>query len=83
MTAVGMYPAGVSPVGVLDMGGNIWEWCLNKYDDLDATVSRSDDRRVVRGGSWGNGPDDLKSKNRSRAIPGERNFYIGFRLAQD
>jgi len=29
-TAVGMYPAGASPVGALDMAGTVWEWCLNR-----------------------------------------------------
>ena len=32
VTAVGMYPAGVSSTGALDMAGTVWEWCLNKFD---------------------------------------------------
>ena len=33
VTAVGMYPAGASSTGALDMAGTVWEWCLNKFDD--------------------------------------------------
>ena len=53
-TAVGMYPAGASPVGALDMAGNIWEWCLNRYEqpEDDRRSMTSADPRVVRGGSW-------------------------------
>ena len=31
--AVGQYPAGASPYGVLDLGGNVWEWVADRYDD--------------------------------------------------
>jgi len=31
-TAVGMYPRGACPQGVLDCAGNVWEWCLTDYD---------------------------------------------------
>src|SRR5262249_12102561 len=41
-TPVGRYPAGASAYGAQDMGGNVWEWVADKYDD-DPT------RRVVRG----------------------------------
>jgi hypothetical protein len=51
-TAVGLYPQGASPVGALDMSGNVWEWCLNEYDNLRRTGLSGDARRAVRGGSW-------------------------------
>ena len=32
-TAVGTYPSGASPFGLMDMVGNIQQWCLDLYDD--------------------------------------------------
>jgi formylglycine-generating enzyme required for sulfatase activity len=45
-TPVSMYPLGAShPYGVMDMGGNVWEWMANYYSD-------SKDYLALRGGSW-------------------------------
>jgi len=51
-TAVGMYPAGVSPVDALDMTGNVWEWCLNKHANPTDISLGSEENRVLRGGSF-------------------------------
>jgi len=51
-TAVGVYPQGASPVGVLDMGGNVEEWCLNEHDHPQRIALSGTARREVRGGSW-------------------------------
>lgn len=53
-TAVGLYPHGASPAGVLDMAGTVYEWCLNAFDNPDEVglPTAPDDRRVLRGGSW-------------------------------
>ena len=40
-------------------------------------------RRVTRGGSWYNGPGDLRSAYRGWFDPDDRLHYLGFRLAQD
>jgi formylglycine-generating enzyme required for sulfatase activity len=37
--------------------------------------------RVLRGGSWNNNPQNLRSANRNRNQPDNRNNNIGFRLA--
>ncbi|HEX3476460.1 MAG TPA: SUMF1/EgtB/PvdO family nonheme iron enzyme [Kofleriaceae bacterium] len=60
---VGHTPGGVSPFGVHDLAGNVWEWCLDTWADY-AEISGSIDPchqgdtrgepRVVRGGSWHN-----------------------------
>jgi len=39
-------------------------------------------RRVVRGGSWNNTPDNLRSANRNRNTPDNRNNNLGFRLGR-
>jgi len=62
---VGNYLRGASPYGLLDMAGNVWEWCYDVYDRNYYSVSphknplgpsdsgKSDRERVNRGGgSW-------------------------------
>jgi formylglycine-generating enzyme required for sulfatase activity len=83
-TAVGMYPAGVSPTGALDMAGTVWEWCLNKFETAKVEETRSSaddfDTRVVRGGSWLNAQDYARSANRFGYSPYYRVNFIGFRV---
>ena len=40
-------------------------------------------QRVIRGGSWDSEPRDVRSANRDRNTPDDRNYDVGFRLAQD
>lgn len=67
MTAVGLYPQGASAQGVLDLAGNAWEGCLNKFDTPKDVTPGGDARRVLRGGSWydGRGP----ARERLAVIP--------------
>jgi hypothetical protein len=85
-TAVVIYPSGATQQGVLDMAGNVWEWCLNTYEDPEKPESvglGSSSQRVIRGGSWVSRPVHLRSSYRTDRSPTYRDDYIGFRLAQD
>jgi formylglycine-generating enzyme required for sulfatase activity len=87
-TEVGAYPA--NPWGLHDMHGNVWEWvedCWNESyqgapSDGSARTSGDCSRRVLRGGSWYNGPVYLRSANRSWCNAGGRGDVIGFRVAR-
>ncbi len=81
-TAVGLYPSGVSPAGVLDMAGTLWEWCLNSFEDPENTGLPADqqDRRVLRGGSWYDDQALARSGIRLRLSPSNRGGSVGFRV---
>jgi hypothetical protein len=79
-TAVGMYPEGASPVGALDMSGNVWEWCLNEYDNPKRVEISSEKSRAVRGGCWFNTRGFARCANRYHDLPNNRGNGLGFRL---
>jgi formylglycine-generating enzyme required for sulfatase activity len=64
-SAVGIYPLGVSPDGVLDLCGNPWKGYLNEFSHPERSQTGGDVSRVVRGGSW----DDHQDSARGRPQP--------------
>ncbi len=89
--AVGTHLAGASPYGLLDMGGNVWEWCSDWYDGEYYETSPYRDPKgpptgrvhVVRGGSWDSRPTVLSASCRSWGHPGYRDGDFGFRCAMN
>lgn len=75
--------------GLNDMLGNAWEWTEDSYhESYDAAPSNSKawkgdgEMRVSRGGSWNNGPRNVRSAVRYAAVPDKRFSFFGFRVAR-
>ena len=86
---VGNYPEGVSPYGVHDLAGNVWEWvssALAPYP-YDAEDGREDinisPMRVLRGGSFGEEAFYLRTTERIQDGKNNTNLFVGFRCARD
>jgi serine/threonine-protein kinase len=86
----GSHPEGASPYGVLDLAGNVWEWCDDFddpafYEDGPPNNPRNEQpsgRLVMRGGSYMFGPRALRTYARTSFEPHYRFAGGGFRCAQ-
>lgn len=82
---VGSKPDGVSPYGAVDLAGNVWEWTSSLYknypynpDDGRETIE-SEQKRVIRGGSWDDIANRVRSAYRLDVSPESQNISLGFR----
>lgn len=88
---VGSYPEGASPYGLLDMAGNVREWCQDWYDAKyylappykNPTGPKVGIKSVLRGCCWGSGAVFLRCADRYGALPSFRGVIVGIRLCQD
>ena len=76
--------------GLHDMAGNVFQWAQDCYhgnydgapDDGSAWISGDCGFRVVRGGSWNNAPEILRSARRNGNSPFNRSYLLGFRVGR-
>lgn len=85
---VGSYASGVSPFGVHDMIGNVWEWVQDRYGQYGSALAEdpagpaSGAYRVMRGGSWDNNPGLCRAATRLHVSPEHRFDFAGFRIVR-
>jgi formylglycine-generating enzyme required for sulfatase activity len=87
---VGQYPLGVSPYGVLDMAGGVWEWCSDWYGpgyyelapEADPPGPESSELKIARGGAWNAMPLQNRTANRNAWRPVARFSNLGFRCVR-
>lgn len=83
------FPA--NPFGLYDLDGNVSEWVDDCWHDnyvrapRDSTawVNPGCARRVIRGGSWGSAPDQVRSAYRLGTQADARSARVGFRIARN
>jgi len=91
-TTVPVNSFNANPFGLYNVHGNVWEWVQDCWhgnyagaptDGSAWTTGCTDNNRLLRGGSWGSFPMDLRSASRDWVSPENRDYYAGFRLARD
>ena len=87
-TRVGSHPAGASPFGVLDMGGDVREWMFDWYSPSykhassdNPTGPAKGQLKVLRGASWHDPSIFSKVVSRLGHFPGSAGDNRGFRCA--
>ena len=85
-TPVGSFAGGVSPYGVFDMAGNVWEWTADWYLPYPGSSYQDpyfgEKNRVTRGGGWFEEPPQVRTSNRNCTTPTAANDDLGFRCAR-
>jgi iron(II)-dependent oxidoreductase len=90
---VGAYPAGVSPTGVHQLIGDVWEWLDTDFHGYPgfapfpyreySEVFFGSEYKMLRGGSFGTDPAAGRATFRNWDYPIRRQIFAGFRCARD
>jgi formylglycine-generating enzyme required for sulfatase activity len=86
MASAANHPRATTRWKIIDIEGNVWQWCDNVYVDkvetaADCERTEGGPYRASRGGCWGRSARLCRSANRNGHSPGHRLDYLGFRLA--
>jgi len=88
-TIVGSFPQGASPYGVMDMAGNVAEWTTSWFDAYPGYPGGDNEAqyfgekyRVIRGGGWFSGEEQVRTTERSCSSEELRNDDVGFRCVR-
>jgi uncharacterized protein (TIGR02996 family) len=79
-TRPGSFPA--NAWGLFDMHGNVFEWCSSRLGGVANPAFGGGHKRVIRGGSWFDGPLRCRSAYRYAVEPGRRDDGVGCRVVQ-
>jgi iron(II)-dependent oxidoreductase len=92
-TPAGSYGGGVSPVGCVQMTGDVWEWTSSGFHAYPgflafpypevSEVFFGDEYRVLRGGSWATDSLIARTSFRNWDYPDRRQLFAGLRCARD
>jgi formylglycine-generating enzyme required for sulfatase activity len=79
---VGSYPDGISPYGLHDCTGNVWEWTASIYASYPGAPSRfrEEGRYAIRGSSCASLPTNARCSYRSRLSATSWRYHLGFRI---
>jgi formylglycine-generating enzyme required for sulfatase activity len=89
---VDSFEEGASPIGCLNMTGNVWEWCQDFWSEKFYETTRSREKnpvnrrnsfvRIIRGGSYNRSLVGSRGSRRQRWGAREHGDSFGFRCAR-
>lgn len=89
-TPVGSFRDAKSPIGALDMAGNVWEWTADWFANLPEDDTLTNPRgaeegtmKVTRGGSWDTEPMTVQATYRMSKAPHAALPTLGFRIVRE
>ena len=92
---IGSYPDGKTPLGIMDMAGNVWEWVQDWYDPAYYTLNVLGNRvenptgplsglhKMYKGGGWYSSTYYIRPSYRGATIPDTADNTIGFRCVKE